>query len=129
MAQKTYAGVSVDINEEGYFTDPSQWTKEIAVDVAKQEGVDIHDLGMWGSREASIENKPYVITAGADISDWENPQTAGQFESQIRSQIGGVASSITMHPLPAGIQSRVVMAAKNTRARDIQQLYNGYGAI
>ena len=43
MAQKTYAGVSVDINEEGYFTDPSQWTKEIAVDVAKQEGVELTD--------------------------------------------------------------------------------------
>ena len=31
MAQKTYAGVTVDVNEEGYFTNPSQWTKEIAV--------------------------------------------------------------------------------------------------
>ncbi|MCF8367521.1 MAG: TusE/DsrC/DsvC family sulfur relay protein [Bacteroidales bacterium] len=43
MAQKTYAGVSVDVNEEGYFTDPSQWTKEIAKDVAKQEGVELTD--------------------------------------------------------------------------------------
>jgi len=41
MAQKTYAGVAVDVNDEGYFTDPSQWTKEIAVDVAKQEGVEL----------------------------------------------------------------------------------------
>jgi len=43
MAQKTYAGVTVDVNDEGYFTDPSQWTKEIAVDVAKQEGVELTD--------------------------------------------------------------------------------------
>ncbi len=43
MAQKTYAGVSVELNDEGYFTDPSQWTKEIAVDVAKQEGVELTD--------------------------------------------------------------------------------------
>ena len=43
MAQKTYAGVSVDVNDEGYFTDPSQWTKEIAVDIAKQEGVELTD--------------------------------------------------------------------------------------
>lgn len=43
MAQKTYAGVSVEVNEDGYFTDPSQWTKEIAVDVAKQEGVELTD--------------------------------------------------------------------------------------
>ena len=40
MATKTYAGVSVDVNEEGYFTDSSQWTKEIAAEVAKEEGID-----------------------------------------------------------------------------------------
>ncbi len=43
MAQKTYAGVSVDVNDEGYFNDPSQWTKEIAIDIAKQEGVELTD--------------------------------------------------------------------------------------
>ena len=36
MAQKTYAGVAVDVNEEGYFTNPEQWTKEIAVEIAKE---------------------------------------------------------------------------------------------
>ena len=39
MAQKTYAGVTVDVNEEGYFTNPAQWTKEIAVEIAKEEGI------------------------------------------------------------------------------------------
>lgn len=39
MAQKTYAGIIVDVNEEGYFTNPSQWTKEIAVEIAKEEGI------------------------------------------------------------------------------------------
>lgn len=43
MAQKTYAGVSVDVNDEGYFTDPSQWTKEIAADVAKEQGLELTD--------------------------------------------------------------------------------------
>lgn len=41
MAQKTYAGVTVDVNDEGYFTNPSQWTKEIAVELAKEEGVEL----------------------------------------------------------------------------------------
>ena len=36
MTQKTYSGVTVDVNEEGYFTNPSQWTKEIAVEIAKE---------------------------------------------------------------------------------------------
>lgn len=40
MAQKTYAGVTVDVNEEGYFTTPSQWTKEIAAAIAKEEGIE-----------------------------------------------------------------------------------------
>lgn len=41
MAQKTYAGITVDVNDEGYFTEPSQWTKEIAVEIAKQEGLEL----------------------------------------------------------------------------------------
>jgi tRNA 2-thiouridine synthesizing protein E len=36
MAQKTYAGISVDVTEEGYLTNASQWTKEIAVEIAKE---------------------------------------------------------------------------------------------
>ena len=43
MAQKTYAGVTVEVNEEGYFTNPSQWTKEIANDIAKEEGIELTD--------------------------------------------------------------------------------------
>ena len=43
MAQKTYAGVTVDVNEEGYFTNPSQWTKEIAAEIAKEEDVTLTD--------------------------------------------------------------------------------------
>lgn len=43
MATKTYAGVTVDVNEEGYFTNSSQWTKEIAAELAKEEGVELTD--------------------------------------------------------------------------------------
>jgi dissimilatory sulfite reductase related protein len=43
MPQKTYAGVTVDVNEEGYFTNPSQWTKEIAFEIAKEEGIVLTD--------------------------------------------------------------------------------------
>ena len=43
MAQKTYAGVTVDVNDEGYFTNPSQWTKEIAAAISKEEGVELTD--------------------------------------------------------------------------------------
>jgi TusE/DsrC/DsvC family sulfur relay protein len=43
MAQKTYNGVTVDVNEEGYFTNPSQWTKEIAVEIAKEAEIVLTD--------------------------------------------------------------------------------------
>lgn len=41
MAQKIYAGVTVDVNEEGYFTNPSQWTPQIAAEIAKEENLEL----------------------------------------------------------------------------------------
>ena len=41
MATKTIAGVSVDLNDEGYLTDPSQWTKEVATEIALEEGIEL----------------------------------------------------------------------------------------
>ena len=43
MATKTYAGQSVEVNDEGYMTDASQWTKEIAAEIAKEEGIELSD--------------------------------------------------------------------------------------
>ena len=43
MSQKTFAGVPVDVNEEGYLTNPSQWSKEIAIEIAKEEGLELTD--------------------------------------------------------------------------------------
>ena len=34
MTTATIAGVAVDTNEEGFFTDPTQWTREMAVELA-----------------------------------------------------------------------------------------------
>jgi TusE/DsrC/DsvC family sulfur relay protein len=43
MAQKTYAGVLVDVNEEGYMTNSSQWNREIAKAIASEEGIELTD--------------------------------------------------------------------------------------
>ncbi len=43
MAQKIIAGITVDVNEEGYFTNPAQWTRELAKEVAKEEGIQLTD--------------------------------------------------------------------------------------
>jgi TusE/DsrC/DsvC family sulfur relay protein len=41
MATKTYAGVNVNVSEEGFLTDPSQWNKDIAAEIAKEEGIEM----------------------------------------------------------------------------------------
>ena len=41
MATKNLAGVNVDVNDEGYMTDSSQWTKEVAEAIAAEEGVSL----------------------------------------------------------------------------------------
>jgi TusE/DsrC/DsvC family sulfur relay protein len=43
MAEKTIAGVAVQVNDEGYMTDASEWTKEIAAELAKEEGIELTD--------------------------------------------------------------------------------------
>ena len=43
MATKNYAGVNVEVTEEGYLVDPSQWTKEVAEEIAKEEGIELTD--------------------------------------------------------------------------------------
>ena len=39
MSEKVYAGKSVTVTEDGYLTDPNQWTKDIAVEIAREEGI------------------------------------------------------------------------------------------
>ena len=41
MATKTYAGKIIQVNEEGYFLNPAEWSREIAVEVAKEEGIQL----------------------------------------------------------------------------------------
>jgi hypothetical protein len=37
MATKTYAGKTVEVTEEGYFINPSDWTREMAAEIAREE--------------------------------------------------------------------------------------------
>ena len=43
MATKTYAGQSVEVNDEGYMVDASKWNKDIAAEIAKEEGIELTD--------------------------------------------------------------------------------------
>jgi TusE/DsrC/DsvC family sulfur relay protein len=41
MATKTYAGQAVEVNDEGYMMDASQWNRDIAAALAKEEGIEL----------------------------------------------------------------------------------------
>ncbi|MEI7980221.1 MAG: TusE/DsrC/DsvC family sulfur relay protein [Bacteroidota bacterium] len=43
MAQKIIAGVTVDVTEEGYFTNPAQWSKDLAVEIGKEENIQLSE--------------------------------------------------------------------------------------
>jgi len=43
MATKTYAGQAVELNDEGYMVDASQWNREVAAEMAKEEGIELTD--------------------------------------------------------------------------------------
>ena len=41
MAQKTYAGKTVEVTDEGYLINASDWSKEVAQEIAKEIGIDL----------------------------------------------------------------------------------------
>ena len=43
MSEKTITGLSVEVNDEGYMVDASQWTREIAAELANEDGIELTD--------------------------------------------------------------------------------------
>lgn len=43
MAAKEIAGKTVNVTDEGYLTDPAEWTREIAEAIAAEEGIALTD--------------------------------------------------------------------------------------
>lgn len=76
MATRTIAGKTVQVNEEGFLTDPAEWTKEIAVEIAKEEGLGELSEAHWKvidfcRKEGIASGKSPTlrqITAGAGVS-------------------------------------------------------------
>jgi TusE/DsrC/DsvC family sulfur relay protein len=60
MATKTIAGKNVEVNEEGFMTNPTEWTKEIAVELASEEGLSELTPAHWKvidfARQKATEN-------------------------------------------------------------------------
>jgi len=79
MATKTIAGKEVQMNDEGFMTNPAEWTKEIAVELAKEEGIAELTADHWkvidfcrSTAEASGAAPTLrTITTGAGVSTKE----------------------------------------------------------
>ena len=39
MPTKTVAGTTVDVGDDGFFTDPTEWTESMAPELAAEEGI------------------------------------------------------------------------------------------
>lgn len=39
MATRTICGQTIQVNDEGFMTNPNEWSKDIAVELAKEEGL------------------------------------------------------------------------------------------
>ena len=40
MSVETINGRAIEVNDEGFMTDPSQWDEELAVEIAHREGIE-----------------------------------------------------------------------------------------
>lgn len=40
MPNRTYAGIDVEVGEDGFFSHPEQWTPEMGPAIAKESGID-----------------------------------------------------------------------------------------
>lgn len=43
MTQKTIAGKTIEVTDEGYMKDASQWNREVAAALAKEDGIELTD--------------------------------------------------------------------------------------
>lgn len=43
MAEKTLAGKTVEVTDEGYLVNKADWNKEVAAEMAKEDGIELTD--------------------------------------------------------------------------------------
>lgn len=77
MPNREIAGVTVQVNDEGFLTNPAEWTKEVAAAIAAEEGIPELTAAHWkvidfargfgGGKSPTLRQ----ITNGAGVSTKE----------------------------------------------------------
>lgn len=47
MKTREIAGKTIQVNDEGFMTDPSEWDREVALEIAHEEGIADLTLAHW----------------------------------------------------------------------------------
>ena len=47
MTTTTIGSTEVEVNDEGFFVDPEQWTEEMAPELARRDGIDLLTDAHW----------------------------------------------------------------------------------
>ena len=76
MPTKQIAGKTVQVNDEGFMTDPNEWFKEIAMELAKEEGLSELTPAHWkiiefcrqSAQESGAAPTLRAITSKAGVS-------------------------------------------------------------
>ena len=60
MTTKTIAGTPVDVNDEGFFEHPDQWTEAMAPEIAREDGIEVLTEDHW--KVIRFMRKEYLAT-------------------------------------------------------------------
>ena len=99
MATKTIAGATVQVNDEGFMTNPAEWNKDIAAEIAKEEGIVSLTPAHWKvidyCRDASNKmggKSPTLrqITTGTGVQTKELFALFPKGPAKLAAKIGGI---------------------------------------
>ncbi|MGZ7033083.1 MAG: TusE/DsrC/DsvC family sulfur relay protein [Thermoanaerobaculia bacterium] len=103
MSERTYAGKTITLNEEGFLTDSSQWTPAVAEEIAKEVGVNPLNEKHWQvltfcREDAAREGQPPGVRRIAKLSGVDMKQLYALFPKGP----GKLAARIAGLPKPQG---------------------------
>jgi dissimilatory sulfite reductase related protein len=58
MATKTICGKTIQVNDEGFMTNPAEWDRDIAVELAREEGIEALTPMHWKVIDFCRANAP-----------------------------------------------------------------------